>query len=102
MAKVTLAVIAALAIVCLSNTSSAGEKDDIIARCRKQMGEYGSAMVKACVDQDIEAANSLASYPPNAKPFIVRCQRQMGEYGWALVKACTDQDMEAEKALSGY
>ena len=33
-------------------------KDDVIGRCRKQMGEYGAAMVKACVDQDLAAARS--------------------------------------------
>ena len=66
------------------------------------MGEYGSVMVKACVDQDIEAANSLASYPPKARPFIARCYGQMSKYGWSMVKACADQDIEAEKSLGGY
>lgn len=89
-------------LVTLSSPVLAGERENIIARCRKQMGEYGSAMVKACVDQDIEALNALASYPEKAKPFIARCQRQMAEYGWSMVKACTDQDIEAEKSLGGY
>ena len=66
------------------------------------MSEYGSAMVKACADQDIEALNALASYPEKAKPFIARCRQQMSEYGWAMVKACTDQDIAAEKDLGGY
>jgi antitoxin component YwqK of YwqJK toxin-antitoxin module len=35
---------------------------EIISRCRKQMGEYGAAMVKACVDQDIEAEKALQKY----------------------------------------
>lgn len=85
-----------------STTLMAGEREDIIARCRAQMGEYGSAMVKACADQDIEALNALAGYPEKAKPFIARCHRQMSEYGWSMVKACADQDIEAEKALGGY
>jgi len=89
-------------IVTISSSSFAGEREEIIARCRQQMGDYGSAMVKACVDQDIEALNSLASYPDKAKPFIARCQRQMANYGWAMVKACADQDIKAEKALGGY
>lgn len=89
-------------LVVVSLDSVAGEKEDIIARCRKQMSEYGSAMVKACVGQDIEAANSLASYPAKAKPFISRCYGQMSEYGWSMVKACVDQDIEAEKSLGGY
>lgn len=89
-------------VTAISGPSFAGEREDIIARCRAQMGEYGSAIVKACVDQDIEALNALASYPEKAKPFIDRCRRQMAEYGWAIVKACTDQDIEAEIALGGY
>lgn len=35
---------------------------EIISRCRTQMGEYGAAMVKACVDQDIEAEDALRKY----------------------------------------
>ncbi|MBK8814059.1 MAG: toxin-antitoxin system YwqK family antitoxin [Methylococcaceae bacterium] len=35
---------------------------EIIQRCRSSMGEYGSAMVKACVDQDIEAEKALRKY----------------------------------------
>lgn len=35
---------------------------EIISRCRTQMGKYGAAMVKACVDQDIEAEKALQKY----------------------------------------
>jgi len=35
---------------------------EIINRCRTQMGEYGAAMVKACIDQDIEAEKALLKY----------------------------------------
>ena len=35
---------------------------EIISRCRTQMGEHGATMVKACVDQDIEAENALRKY----------------------------------------
>lgn len=28
-------------------------RDDIIERCRSEMNDYGSAIVKACVDQDL-------------------------------------------------
>lgn len=94
--------LAATILSVASTTLIAGEREDIIARCRAQMGEYGSAMVKACADQDIEALNALAGYPEQAKPFIARCLRQMSEYGWSMVKACADQDIGAEKALGGY
>jgi hypothetical protein len=102
MLQPTVKIAAVLVLVTMSLNSSAGAREDIIARCRKQMSEYGSAMVKACVDQDIEAANSLASYPAKAKPFISRCYAQMREYGWSMVKACVDQDIDAEKSLGGY
>ena len=63
------------------------------------MGEHGSAMVEACVEQDAKASMALLSYPEEAKPFIARCLQQMDKYGWAMVKACTDRDIEAEKSL---
>lgn len=100
--KCTINWLAVILLMAITYSSFAGVREEIIARCRAQMGEYGSAMVKACVDQDIEALNALASYPEKAKPFIARCNQQMVEYGWAMVKACTDQDIEAEKALGGY
>ena len=76
------------------------EKEIIISRCRTQMGGYGSAMVKACVDQDITAYEEVADYPDSLTAFIARCKKQMGDYGWAMVKACADQDIAAERALS--
>lgn len=66
------------------------------------MGEYGAAMVKACVDQDMAAWRALARYPDKHKGIVRRCTRQMGAYGWAMVKACADQDIEAEEALESY
>lgn len=40
-----------------SSSLLAGEnvKQDIIKRCQSQMGQYGASLVKACVDQDINA-----------------------------------------------
>ena len=75
------------------------EKEIIISRCRTQMGGYGSAMVKACVDRDIAAYEEVTDYPDSLTAFIARCKRQMGEYGWAMVKACADRDIAAERAL---
>lgn len=91
-----------LAFWSLSLNGYAGGKEEIIARCRTQMSDYGSVMVKACVDQDIQAANALSKYPSAAKSIIARCYNQMSDYGWMMVKACADQDIEAEKALGGY
>jgi len=79
-------------------------KKEIIDRCKKQMGEYGSTMVKACVDQDIDAVISLNKLVETKKynSIISRCMSQMQEYGYVMVKACVDQDIQAEKALSNY
>jgi hypothetical protein len=80
----------------------ADAKQEIISRCRKQMEQYGASLIKACVDQDLEALEALHSYPPEDSKIIDRCVRQMKSYGYSLVKACADQDIAAEKALKKY
>jgi hypothetical protein len=77
-------------------------KAQIIERCRASMGEYGTSMVKFCVDQDIAAYNALAGYPAEARAIIESCTTRMLEYGWNMVKFCADQDIAAEEALSKY
>ena len=84
----------------VSSDVSHDERNAVISRCRAQMGEYGSAMVKACVDQDMAAYEALQTYPDDRASFIDRCAKQMGKYGWSMVKACADQDIEAERALA--
>jgi hypothetical protein len=82
--------------------ATAEVKKEIISRCRNQMQQYGAAMVKACVDQDLEAFQDLQSYPKEYQQIIDRCSHTMKQYGYSMVKACADQDIEAEKALSHY
>ena len=74
-------------------------QDKIIKRCRREMTSYGSAMVKACADQDIGAYQALQGYPAKYSEMVDRCTREMDTYGWSMVKACADQDIEAERAL---
>ena len=57
MIRSTLKITALLVLAAVSLDTIAGEKEEIVARCRKQMSEYGSAMVKACVDH---CANSIS------------------------------------------
>lgn len=85
-----------------SEQKTSDSMQEIISRCRTQMGEYGAAMVKACVDQDIEALQALSSYVEIHKDIVSRCLTQMKEYGYVMVKACVDQDIEAEDALRKY
>ena len=79
-------------------------KEEIMNRCKNQMGEYGSTIVKACVDQDIGAVISLSKLIETKKydSIIFRCMNQMKDYGYIIVKACVDQDIQAEKDLSNY
>lgn len=96
-----------LAVVLLLSSVScfSGDiKSEIIDRCRTQMNQYGSTMVKACVDQDIEAVAVLSKMIEERKysAIINRCMGQMQSYGYNMVKACVDQDIEAEKALKNY
>lgn len=95
----------AVLLACFSTSlafSAEDVKKEIIERCKTQMGSYGAAMVKACVDQDIEALAALNNYPEKHKKIVGRCYSQMKEYGYAMVKACADQDIEAENALDQY
>jgi hypothetical protein len=77
-------------------------KNEIIDRCKSQMGQYGAAMVKACVDQDLEAVEKLGMIPSQYKSTVNRCMKQMRQYGFAMVNACAEQDVAADKALSKY
>lgn len=78
-----------------------GVLDSVMRRCRSQMGSFGASMVKACVDQDMEAHRALQRYPAEHAAIVDRCSTQMRSFGWSLVKACADQDIEAERALRG-
>ena len=81
-------------------SDEAAERAKILSRCREEMGEYGSAMVKFCVEEDIAAYRALQRYAVELRPFIERCTREMGSYGWSMVKFCADEDINAERALN--
>ena len=83
-----------------AESNQAAERERIIARCREDMGEYGSAMVKYCAEKDIAAYRALHHYPVEHRSFVERCTIEMGEYGWNMVKYCADKDIDAEQALS--
>ena len=82
-----------------NESDEATERERIVSRCREEMGEHGSAMVKYCVVEVIAAYQALQSYPAEFRPFVERCNREMGRYGWAMVKFCADEDIDAERAL---
>ncbi|MGK8174452.1 hypothetical protein ACRS1R_04895 [Aeromonas dhakensis] len=75
------------------------EKTAVIDRCKDQMNQYGATMVKACVDQDLEAYEQLnAHYRPHEK-IVKFCIRTTKQFGWNMVKACSDQNIEARQAI---
>lgn len=102
MKKTLYAAAIALLIISSNALSDDNIKKEIIDRCRSQMGEYGASMVKACVDQDLQAVSALDKYSGKYGLIVDRCMAQMRDYGYSMVKACADQDIEAEKALSEY
>ena len=74
-------------------------QDEIIERCQERMGNHGPAMVKGCVDMDMEAHAALIAYPKRYKAIVDRCMRRMGSHGWAMVRGCADMDIDAAQAL---
>lgn len=91
-----------LILVAVAYPAFADVTADVLSRCRKSMGDHGSAMVKACVDRDLAAYDALAKNPTQDRPFVVRCEKQMLDYGWAMIKACADRDIAAASALAKY
>ena len=75
------------------------EKQVILERCQDLVGDSGAAMVKSCVDRDINALLELGDLAESNGPVLRRCYKLMGDFGWYLVKACVDQDLEAQKEL---
>ncbi|MFM4647557.1 hypothetical protein [Aeromonas bivalvium] len=75
------------------------EKSSVIERCKGQMNQYGATMVKACVDQDLEAYEQLqTNYRPHEK-IVKFCTKTTKQFGWNMVKACSDQNIEARQAI---
>lgn len=73
------------------------ERSLIIARCLSQTGEFGSAMARKCVQQDLAAYEALLAYPEACASFVVRCAKRLGQHGWGMVKICVDKDIESER-----
>ncbi|MDO9182211.1 MAG: toxin-antitoxin system YwqK family antitoxin, partial [Bacteriovorax sp.] len=90
--------------VIVNNTEhkSSEVMQEIKSRCQAQMGEHGAAIVKACVDQDLEALPVISTYLESHNSIITRCLNTMKEHGYAIVKACAEQDIKAENELRNY
>lgn len=73
------------------------ERSLIIARCLSQTGEFGNAMARLCIEQDLAAYEALLAYPEACASFVVYCAKRLGQHGWGMVKICVDKDIEAER-----
>ena len=80
--------------------ATSDERSMVIARCLSQTGEFGSAMTRVCIEQDLASYEALLAYPEECASFVVRCAKRLGQHGWGMVKICVDKDIEAEGALA--
>lgn len=72
------------------------------ARCKKDMGQYGASMVKACIDQDMAVIGKINKYAESHPSLTGRCMRDMRVYGFSMVHACIKQDVDAQEAIDNY
>ena len=76
--------------------------DEITKRCQAEMGQFGEAMVQACVDQDLTSLRELNNYQEAHTPILERCLFQNRVHGYALVQDCVDRDIAALEAMITY
>lgn len=87
----------------IARAQSAEElKAEIKARCEKQMGQYGRALVLSCMNQDKEAVTKIAKYQESHPEITARCLSQMREYGFALVASCIEQDLASQREIDDW
>lgn len=97
------AITAFLALFIFSAPSFASEvMDEIKARCKTQMSEYGPAIVKACIDSDLESIPKIQERIETHPKIVDRCMSQMRNMGFNIVQACIEQDVEAQEAIDNY
>lgn len=85
-----------------SESYYADKMSEIKDRCLTQMEEHGYALVKACVDQDLDALGYVDEHLKSHKAIAERCSKTMKEHGYALIKACIQQDISAKEILDKY
>ena len=58
--------------------ATSDERSLIIARCLSQTGEFGNAMARLCIQQDLVAYEALLAYPEACASFVVHCAKRLG------------------------
>jgi len=89
-------------LLIVSAAARADVHEDAVNRCMSEVGEFGDAMVRTCVEQEVSAAKALASYPRETREAVARCTERLQGRGWSVVKVCVDRDVEADAALAAY
>jgi formate-dependent phosphoribosylglycinamide formyltransferase (GAR transformylase) len=74
--------------------------EEVGTRCQAQMGGYGVATVKLCIEKDMEAFVALSKYPEQNKKIVDDCYALLRNHGYAIVKTCVDQDIQTASAVS--
>ncbi len=80
--------------------ATANIAEEVGTRCQARMGGYGVAMVKVCIDRDMEAFVELSKYPEQNKNFIDACYALLSNHGYAIVKSCVDEDIRVAGVVS--
>ena len=79
--------------------ATSDEQSLIISRCLAQAGEFGAAVARACVEQELASYEVLLAYPEACGVFVVRCAKRVGQHGWGMVRICVDKDIGREQGL---
>jgi len=102
--------LAAFAALFLSPVSLADDTEHerevrkaILADCKKQVGSFGAALVKSCVEQNVEAYEQVKNYGDEHQAVIEHCKDQMLAIGnWFIVQSCIEMEVEAEASLEAF
>ena len=93
--------IIALVLAVASSAIFADDDSDIISGCAMSNAEFGTDMIRICINENKTARADLQAYPEQYKALVDRCTRRK-EMGWGIVKRCVDEDIAAKPVLEAY
>ena len=93
--------ILALVLTAASSAAFADDDSDIITGCALSNAEFGTEMIRICINENKTARADVQAYPEQYKALVDRCTRRK-EMGWSIVKRCVDDDIAAKPVLEAY
>jgi hypothetical protein len=93
--------ILALVLAVVASAAFADDDSDIISGCALSNAEFGTEMIRICIDENKTARAAVQAYPEQYKALVDRCTRRK-EMGWSIVKRCVDDDIAAKPVLEAY